>query len=386
MWNDKWGRAASQPQTEPDRRQKILYIQVHTSTFAGIERVIDTICTFLTDRHPEEFDIDVLYTSHQEARPKEPRNFNTIDRLARGRIDVMRTYRDVIASKNYDLVVVPQIEPTVICMVSCLGLSRKFAIYLHGNPRVECTHPKARILFFLMRWFFLARVASVFGTSARQLECFRTMFNSKRPQYQLPNPVRRFEFADAETVGEPGYVTFVNVGRFDPQKGQDILVRAFSELLKVRENVRLKLVGQGNTEVGLRDLMTQLGIDASVSIERHPVDPQPALATSDVYVSTSRWEGWSLAICEALRFGLPVISTECDFGPDEILIDPRLGRLVPVGAHDELVQAMVYYCDNLQEEHRHAAFRRLFIDRYSPEHVVDIHAHALHLAIRQPTD
>ncbi|WP_028748176.1 glycosyltransferase [Rhizobium mesoamericanum] len=366
------------------RRLKILYIQPGTSSFAGIERVVDNVCTMLADKFAEDFEVDVLYTSVQKNRPAQARGYKVIDRVAHGRLELMRIFRSVIKAKDYGLIVVPQIEPAVICMASCIGLKRRFALHLHGNPKREAGHLKAKILFFLMRVYFLPRLSYVFGTSPRQLESFKEMFNSKTPQAWVPNPVRSFDLSETlSSLEATGIVTFVNVGRFAFQKGQDILLQAFSELIKIRPNVRLRIVGYGSGEADLRAEITRLGLDQAVSIEHYPVSPHPALATSDIYVSTSRWEGWSLAICEALRFGLPVISTDCEFGPSDILVDDRLGRLVPVSGGAALVEAMAYYCDNLALERSHSDYRKTFIDRYSPERVVEIHAQALRSAARE---
>ncbi|KRB49329.1 alpha-mannosyltransferase [Rhizobium sp. Root708] len=359
-------------------RRRVLYIQPGTAVFAGIERVVDTVCAGLAERFSGEFEIDVLYTTGHDYRPPCPK-YNVIEVRPRGRLQLMLMFRKVIKSKDYDLVVVPQIEPAVIAMASCLGLPRKFAIHLHGNPRREKSHLKARILFLLMRRYFLHRASYVFGTSSKQLASFQEMFPSKIPQKWLPNPVRRFEGADNGNR-DPEHVTFVNVGRFSFQKGQDILLEAFAELVKQRPQARLKMVGHGIGDRDLRKQIQRLSIEAVVQVERHPIDPQPALAASDVYVSTSRWEGWSLAICEALRFGLPVISTDCEFGPSEILIEDRLGRLVSKTGGSSLVDAMIYYCDNLDAEKQHDHFRKDYVDRFSEEKIVKIHAEALLLA------
>ncbi|WP_112410776.1 glycosyltransferase [Rhizobium sp. BK312] len=370
-------------QASPASPKRILYIQPGTSSFAGIERVVDTICSALSDKYPADFDIDVLYTSEHKNRPHGTQSYNIIDRIVHNRRELMSVLRDVIGAKDYDLVVVPQIEPTVICMIACIGIRRNFAMHLHGNPRLEPSHLKAKILFFLMRIYFIKRLTYVFGTSPRQLESFKAMFRSSVRQYWLPNPVRRFD-ALQKPEGEEGCVTFVNVGRFSFQKGQDILLTAFAEAYKLRPNIRLKVVGYGDGEAELRNQIRDLGLAAVVSVEHHPDNPSPALAASDVYVSTSRWEGWSLAICEALRFGLPVISTDCEFGPSDILVDRRLGLLVPVSGGEELVKAMLYYCDHLEEERAHAEFRQNFIDIYDTERVVDVHADALRIAAMGP--
>jgi glycosyltransferase involved in cell wall biosynthesis len=367
--------APSRAQTDSGRL-KILYIQPGTATFAGIERVVDSISSSLAEDYSEDFDVDVLYVSVHSNRPA-GREYTAIQHNVTGRIHLMWTIRRVVARKHYDLVVVPQIEATVICMTSCIGLRRRFALHLHGNPRFERTHVKAKILFFLMKVFFLRRVTSIFGTSPRQLDAFKVMFNSTRPQYWLPNPVRDFGPCHHEGNAVRDRVTFVNVGRFSYQKGQDILLAAFFELRQRRHNVALKIVGHGDGEDTLRAQISLLGLDDAVILEFHPNNPMPALVSSDVYVSSSRWEGWSLAICEALRFGLPVISSDCEFGPSDILIDERLGRLVPVDDIASLTEAMQYYCDHLSDELQHADFRRMFVDRFSEDRVVSVHAEAL---------
>jgi glycosyltransferase involved in cell wall biosynthesis len=370
----------SRQKDEAVHRRKILYVQPGTHSFAGIEHVVDTICSKLTEKYSADFEIDVLYTTTHRNRPS-GQNYHSIDRRPRSRLELMRAFREVISSKDYDLVVVPQIEPAVIAMASCIGIRRSFVVHLHGNPWREQSHLKARILFFLMKAYFLRRASCVFGTSPRQLESFKAMFGSYTPQYWVPNPVRRFDGIDIQKgADESECVTFVNVGRFSYQKGQDILLQAFSKLSKLRRNVRLKIVGHGNGEAELQSEIGRLGLGAIVTIEHYPDNPQPALSASDVYVSTSRWEGWSLAICEALRFGLPVIATDCEFGPSDILVDRRLGRLVAADGGQTLVDAMIYYCDNLPAERLNARFRRDFIDRYSAENVVDIHADALRVA------
>lgn len=354
----------------------VLYVVPPTKTYAGIERVVDEICTELAEARQPDVQVDVLYTSHFSDHPIENTKYGKIQTDTGSLTGSIGAVRRAAKAKRYDLIVVPQVEATVMFWLACLGTGRKFVLYLHGNPNLEMQSFKSRLLFFLMEKIVLHRLSGVFGTSPKQLESFRKVFPSRIPHHWVPNPVRKF--ADTEqTNAWPNTVTFVNVGRFSHQKGQDILLSAFAKLRAMRKNVRLKIVGYGAGESALRDAMKRLGVGESVAIEHFPHNPQSALRSSDVYVSTSRWEGWSLAICEALRFGLPVVATDCDFGPSDILVDARLGRLVPNANEDELVGAMLYYCDQLQSEKAHSNYRKDFIDRYSVEKVVHVHAEAL---------
>ncbi|ONF49463.1 alpha-mannosyltransferase [Methylobacterium radiotolerans] len=362
-------------------RLQILYIQPRTPVFAGIERVVDTICTELATNYSAEFDVDVLRLSQHKNHPPEPRHYRSVFRPVTSRLDLLRTFRAVIREKRYDLVIVPQIEPTVIFWFARLGIRQRVAMHLHGNPRREATNFKSTLYFFLLNHLVLRRIISVFGTSPRQLEAFKNDFNCSRPMYWVPNPVRRFDPSRTDTRPDPTLVTFVNVGRYDFQKGQDILIRAFARLYDRRKNIRLNLVGHGSDKGALAEQIHALDMSNVITLTYHPDNPQQALDTSDIFVATSRWEGWSLAICEALRCGLPVISTDCEFGPSDILVDQRLGRLVPPDDEDALVEAMDHYCENLIIEKSFSAFRKEHIDRYSPENVVHVHAKAIRQSV-----
>ena len=357
------------------KKLQVLYMQPNTKSFAGIERVVDELCSQLVESYHDTFDVDVFYPSRYENFEIGERRYRKIAIECFGRVGFMRVVRQVIAAKQYDVVVIPQVEPTVICWVACLGLRKTFVTHLHGNPRLERSHIKAKILFFLMDKWVLSRLPVVFGTSPKQLEAFKSMFGDV-PTCWVPNPVRGFESVDSVPAA-PGIVTFVNVARFSYQKGQDILIDAFAKVHRERLHARLRIVGYGEGEAAIRDAIRNAGLEDVIRIENLPDNPQSALAASDVYVSSSRWEGWSLAICEALRFGLPVVATDCEFGPSDILTDAKLGRLVPLSKDGALAQAMLYYCDNLAAETMHASYRKDYIDQYNVEKVVHVHAEAL---------
>jgi glycosyltransferase involved in cell wall biosynthesis len=354
----------------------VLYIVPPTGKFAGIERVVDEIACGLALCHADALDVTVVHLAPYPGVEVTDRPYRSVQEHVSGKRDLLGTIRRVVAARPYDLVVVPQVEPAVICWLASLGLGRRFVVHLHGNPAIERGPWKARILFGLMQTLARGAFVGVFGTSPRQLEAFQTMMGLGVPHIWAPNPVRRFDVPPSAR-SEDGTVRFVNVGRYSDQKGQDILIDAFARLLLRRPHARLTLVGYGESEPLLRERAAAQGLAGVVDFAHLPDNPQAALAASDVYVSTSRWEGWGLTICEALRLGLPVLATDCDFGPSDILTDPRLGRLVPPGDMDLLVEGLVGYCDRIAEERLHAAYRQTSIARYDLEVVTRAHAEAL---------
>ena len=103
-------------------------------------------------------------------------------------------------------------------------------------------------------------------------------------------------------------------------------------------------------------LVTELGLQKRVSLPGFTRDPYPWFRSADLFVLSSRWEGFGNVIVEALECGVPVVSTNCPSGPDEILEDGRYGKLVPVQDPVALANAMV---QSLNEVHdREALMRR----------------------------
>ncbi len=363
------------------KRIRVLYVLPPTGKFAGIERVVNEIADGLARRYPQELSVDVLLLGMFDGWPEAAPAYSALSRRVDGPLSVMKVIRETVRNGQYDLVVVPQVEASVITWLSCVGLGPRIAMYLHGNPKFENTHFKASVLFMMMQLFVLQRLSAVFCISPKQMSYFQKAHPSKVPHFWVPNPVRRF-MADGVPAGPvPDVITFVNVGRFCRQKGQDILLSAFAKVHARRPQARLVIVGYGDEEKQVLETIERLGLQGIARIEHHPHNPSGVLKSSDVYVSSSRWEGWSLAICEALRFGLPVVATDCEFGPSDILTDQKLGRLSNVESEDELVANMLYYCDHLEQERTYAEYRREYIDRYDLDNVLVAHADALALAV-----
>lgn len=132
----------------------------------------------------------------------------------------------------------------------------------------------------------------------------------------------------------------IAVGRLEPQKDYLKLLVAFARLRKHRL-ARLVILGEGNERAALEQRARELGIADDIDMPGFAPNPYAFLAAADLYVLSSRWEGWPNALVEALACGTPVVATDCDSGPRDILQDGRFGKLVPVGDVDALAGAMI---------------------------------------------
>lgn len=162
----------------------------------------------------------------------------------------------------------------------------------------------------------------------------------------IPNPIDDKAFEEAESP--PDHVWFqeksipilLAVGRLTAQKDYPTLFSAVARVVRILP-CRLVILGSGVLETSLQDLSRDMGIEDNVWFAGHVEDPKPFFCFSDVFVSSSAWEGMGVAHLEALAAGLPVVCTDCPSGPDEILKGGKYGHLVPVGDEKTLARAIL---------------------------------------------
>ncbi|BDA82952.1 glycosyl transferase [Aureimonas sp. SA4125] len=130
------------------------------------------------------------------------------------------------------------------------------------------------------------------------------------------------------------------VGRLVPQKGFDMLLRAFAEISADFPEWRLVIWGEGEERAALEAERSRLGLDCRV--EFPGVTPRPGawVETADVFVLSSRFEGWGIVLLEAMAADLPVVSFDCDFGPREMIEDQKNGLLVAPNDVSALAKAL----------------------------------------------
>ena len=137
-----------------------------------------------------------------------------------------------------------------------------------------------------------------------------------------------FELPDAKVV--------LGIGALVRGKGFHLLLRAFAALLEECSNLRLIILGKGDQRLELEALAVELGIADKVAFPGFQPDVFAWLSHADVFVLPSFSEGFSIVLVEAMACGVTPVSTDCEFGPSEILENGQWGYLVPVGDADAL--------------------------------------------------
>ncbi|WP_202223491.1 glycosyltransferase [Okeania sp. KiyG1] len=138
--------------------------------------------------------------------------------------------------------------------------------------------------------------------------------------------------------GEPPVI--LGVGRLDPQKDFPTLIRAFTKVREVRP-AKLMILGSRGERQRLNSLVRDLGLKEDVSFVGFVKNPYPYIKRAAVYVLSSAWEGLPSVLIEAIGLGIPVVSTNCPSGPEEILDNGKYGELVPVGNSQAMAEAIL---------------------------------------------
>jgi glycosyltransferase involved in cell wall biosynthesis len=136
----------------------------------------------------------------------------------------------------------------------------------------------------------------------------------------------------------------LGVGRLSKQKDFPSLLRAFADVRRARE-ARLLILGEGEDRSGLAALIAELGLSADAALPGFVQNPFAYMARAAVFVLSSAWEGSPGALIQALACGAPVVATDCESGPREILQGGRFGQLVPCGDVPALSAAILTAID-----------------------------------------
>jgi len=181
----------------------------------------------------------------------------------------------------------------------------------------------------------------------------------------IPNPVP--PLARPPLNEEP--MRFVAVGRLDRQKGFDLLLEAFAAVAKRLPGVTLTIFGEGPQRQALEAQVQALGISDRVRLPGVTKDPVEWIVNGDMFVLSSRFEGFPNVLVEALKAGLPSIAFDCPWGPAEILGEEGASALVPAEDVGELAVALERIAKDREYRHGLAEAGPRIVDRFSTSSV-----------------
>lgn len=214
------------------------------------------------------------------------------------------------------------------------------------------------------------RLDALTTTTEADARAYRAKMRLPGVQVQaVPNPVPAPALAPAD--GSAKWV--VAAGRLAPVKRYDLLIKAFDRVRTERPDWRLRIYGGGKQKDKLRALIDKLGLYNHVFL-MGPANPiEPEWAKGSIGAVTSSLESFGMTIVEAMRCGLPVVSTNCPHGPGEIIDDGVDGRLVKVGSVPAIANGLLELINDDELRQRMAAAALKDAERFDPARIAERH-------------
>lgn len=237
-----------------------------------------------------------------------------------------------LAALGPDLVLSFLTKINVITAIATTGLATPLVMSERNNFTVQAMSPAWR----LARPLAARRAARL----VMQTEAARTALPPalRARAVVIPNPVTP-PHAGAAKPADGAH--FVAVGRLEPQKGFDLLLAAFARVVRQIPNARLTIFGEGPQRAALERQAIELAIGDNVTLPGVTETPGGWVNAGDIFVLSSRYEGFPNVLIEAMTAGLATIAFDCPWGPSEILSAADAGLLVPAGDIETLGDAML---------------------------------------------
>ncbi len=265
--------------------------------------------------------------------------------------------RRVLREVQPDIAVGMMSTANVLLALATMGLPHVHAI---GSERI---HPPQYPLGALWEWLrrnTYGRLAAVTALTNESADWIKAHTGARRvpvipnaPLWPLPIQAPRIT---PDSLCHPVRHLLLAVGRIDNQKGYDWLVDSFAKLAQKHPDWDLVIFGEGPQRPALQAQVQNVGMVKRVFLPGRAGNMGEWYERADLYVMSSRFEGFPNTLAEAMAHGLPAVSFDCDTGPRDIIRHEVNGLLVPIGDLAGLTAAL----DRLMSN---STLRQQFADR-----------------------
>jgi glycosyltransferase involved in cell wall biosynthesis len=333
-----------------------VFFYIHSLTGGGAERVTATIARHLADQG-HEVGVITMTAQEQDFYPLDPRVRRVTLDLAgdnRGLLGKLtanyrrwRALRRALKTEQPDVVVAMMTTSIVLAILAAVGLP----VRVYGSERNYPGRKSAG-----RPWALLRRVVYRFAAGhvaqTREAVAWLERHTGARNVHVIPNPVvwpiPSFppKMAPASMV-LPERKVILAVGSKPEQKGFDLLLHAYAGLASDRPDWDLVILGVNPESEALsgggsslRQLAEELGIAQRLHLPGRVGNVADWYRRADLFVLSSRYEGFPNVLLEAMASGCPCIAFDCDTGPRDVIQNGTNGVLVPAENVDELKAEM----------------------------------------------
>lgn len=264
-------------------------------------------------------------------------------------------YKIFCKKNNIDTSISLLSRPNYISIISKIfGNKSKIVISEHSflSKQYESNTIQSKINKFLIKKLYVLadKIIAVSKGSSNDL---KENFGIKNSIDIVPNTIDIEEIKEKmqeEVDFNFSKFTFITIGRLDNGKNHKLLIEAFA---KLDFDAQLLIIGEGELKKDLINLIHRLKLKNKVFLLGFQNNPYKYLSKANCFVFSSNYESFGIVLLEAMACGLPIISTNCESGPREILCEDKYAILVPIKDIKALYNAMneIYNNDKLKDKY-----------------------------------
>lgn len=318
---------------------KLLYITNGINGSGGLERVLAVKASLLAEEYA--YEVHILVLNHQDENPFyafSPKiTFHSIS-VSGNPMKYISQYQKGIKT------IVNQIQPNIISVCDdglkgffipkIVKTEAKIIYERHVSKLIEAKENEGmyKQSWIKMKWFLMEQLAKQFSRFIVLTEGNKKEWTSLQNICVIPNPLP----FQSDKISNHKNKIVICVGKISFQKGQDLLEKSWELVHKKHPEWELHWYGKENIEfLNTRNLKNNI----RYFLPERKI--QEKYLDSSIYVMSSRFEGFGMVLIEAMEFGLPCVSFNCDYGPSDIIQNGVDGYLVEKENIEELADRLI---------------------------------------------
>lgn len=329
------------------KRLKIAFLMGGLDSNGGIGRVVSIISDKMVSYH----DVSVvtyfpynenenLYSLNKDIDIQSLNATSSMKKfLLQGGI---RKLRDIVRREGYDYLIACGVLYYPITVLACVRTSTKSVCWEHSNANNRADHGFQ----MLCRKIGAKHSDAVVTITKQDYEMYKERYHPVS-LYQIYNPVDERIKYGYQANHNPKKI--ISVGRLTYQKNYPLLLRVAKEVLDKHPDWSWDIYGEGEEKKEITNNIREKGLEGKVVLKGQVNNLYERYKDYSFYVITSRYEGFGMALLEASRAGLPIISFDVECGPREIIKDDVNGYLVKELDENGMIQRVNYLCDHREK-------------------------------------